>query len=267
MKILICYYSGSGNTKLCCEYIKDKLKDNEVELFDIVRNRELCIDNFDIIGFATFTDLLAAPKRFIDFVDSLVQQDNKPAFVFNTFGFISGHTVAHMRNLVRDKGFNVLIGHSLHVPENYPPMIKIGKGFEDSPNFKELDGFNRFIENLTISIETIHSNEIISHKIRIPFLFRLIPVLSRSRSKKEFGEQNVKPELCKECGLCANGCPYGAVKMEPKPIFDHNKCYGCWYCYNICKNKAVYTSKFNGEFQYPKPLKSLKDKLGLLHSN
>lgn len=261
MRILICYYSGSGNTKLCCEFIKNKLNDCEVELYDLVRDSNLSIDNYDIIGFATFTDLLAAPQRFIDFVDSLDQQSNKYAFVFNTFGFISGHTINHMRRLVAKKGFNVLAGHSLHVPENYPPMIRSGKSFEDSPSPKDMDGFNKFINNLIISVKALKADEIIKHRIKFPFIFKFIPVLSRRITKKEFGKQDVKPELCKECGLCAKGCPYDAVVMNPKPVFDHIKCHGCWFCYNICKNKAIYTPKFDGECQYPKPSDKLLEKL------
>lgn len=261
MKVLICYYSGSGNTKLCCNYIGNKLRDCSVDLFDIVRDRSLNIDNYDVIGFATFTDLLAAPQKFIDFVDSLKQQNNKPAFVFNTFGFITGHTIDHMRRLVKNKGFSVLAGHALHVPENYPPMIRAGKGFEDAPNSKEMNKFNRFIDNLELSLASVNSDMIISHKIKIPFLFRLIPVFSRRITKKEFGIHNVKSELCRECGLCAKGCPYDAITMDPKPVFNHDKCHGCWYCYNICRNKAVYTPKFSGECQYPKPIDKLREKL------
>lgn len=261
MKIIICYYSGSGNTKLCCEYIINKLEDIEVDMFDIVRDRDFNPDCYDAIGFATFTDLLAAPQRFIDFVDSLKLQNNKPAFVFNTFGFISGHTVDHMRKLVSKKGFDVLAGHSLHVPENYPPMIRNGKGFEDSPSPKEMDGFNNFISNLNISLNSLNGKEIIKHKVKVPFIYKITPVLSRRITKKEFGKQDIKQDLCRECGLCAKGCPYNAVSMEPKPVFNHDKCHGCWFCYNICKNKAVFTPKFSGECQYPKPIDKLRDKL------
>ena len=38
MKGIICYYSGSGNTKLAANCIKKKIKNADFELCDIVKN-------------------------------------------------------------------------------------------------------------------------------------------------------------------------------------------------------------------------------------
>lgn len=261
MKILVCYYSGSGNTKLACEYIKSRLKPFEVELFDIVRERNIQPDQYDMIGFATFTDLLAAPQKLMDFIDSLDVQNGKPAFVFNTYGFISGHTALHMKQLVSAKGFDVLAGFSLHMPENFPPMIRRGHGFENAPSPKELRQFDAFLDRLEASISSLDTDQRVTHNIRIPFIFRIIPVFSRKRTKKDFGIQQVSADLCRGCGVCQKGCPYAAIEMNPQPVFDHDKCHGCWYCYNICPSKAVTTAQFKGEHQYPRPSKKLKEKM------
>lgn len=37
MRGVICYYSGSGNTKLACRYIAKRLKQIQVDLFDITK--------------------------------------------------------------------------------------------------------------------------------------------------------------------------------------------------------------------------------------
>ena len=70
-------------------------------------------------------------------------------------------------------------------------------------------------------------------------------------------------EFCIECGTCEKGCPYGAIKLDPKPKFDIEKCNGCWYCYNHCSNKAIYTKNFRGEGHYLKSIDQLKEKLKL----
>ena len=77
----------------------------------------------------------------------------------------------------------------------------------------------------------------------------------------DFGMQDVNDSLCIECGTCEKICPYGAITMDPKPVFDHDICNGCWACYNHCNQKAIFTEKLSGEFQYPKPEKQLVDKL------
>ena len=38
MKGIICYYSGSGNTKLALEYMSKKITNTDFELYNIVRN-------------------------------------------------------------------------------------------------------------------------------------------------------------------------------------------------------------------------------------
>lgn len=194
MKGIICYYSGSGNTKLAINYIKNKTKNADFELYDIVRSELPDLSEYDIIGFATFTDFWGVPQYFCSFFDEIAPQPNKYAFVFNTFGFISGKTLKHFAKLAQSKEFNVLCGHSLHTPESYLPMRSRNRTYDTSPNPKEL--------------------------------------------KK-------------------------AVQLDSNPVFDHRKCNGCWSCYNHCPEGAIYTAKFKGEGQYPKPSKELKSKLAL----
>ncbi|MHA2272131.1 MAG: hypothetical protein ACXACI_09730 [Candidatus Hodarchaeales archaeon] len=40
-------------------------------------------------------------------------------------------------------------------------------------------------------------------------------------------------------------------------------CYGCWYCFNHCPEKAIYTEKYRGIGHYPKLLSQLKEKLAV----
>jgi len=45
--------------------------------------------------------------------------------------------------------------------------------------------------------------------------------------------------LCSGCGTCERECPYGAVKVEGKPVFDYGKCYGCNRCVELCPRKLL----------------------------
>ena len=99
-------------------------------------------------------------------------------------------------------------------------------------------------------------------KLRPDKPLSLLPAFSRTKARKDMGEKFVDESLCTECDTCRKLCPYGAIELEPKPVFDMAKCYGCWSCYNHCPTKAVYTKKFRGEGHYPGPLAQLKEKLG-----
>jgi ferredoxin len=264
LKGIICYYSGSGNTRLACQYIANNIKNIEFELFNIVKEGIPDFASYDVAGFACFTDFIEPPYLFRTFLDKLTRQNGKPAFVFNTYGFINGKTRITLDKWVSAKGFKVLAGHSLHTPESYPPMIAGGMANEQAPNEKELSEFNGFISGLERSFYLLRNGKEV--KVKRPVADTLIgslPLFSRTRSKNEMGIKYVDAELCKECHTCEKLCPYKAIKLDPKPVFDMTRCYGCWSCYNHCANKAIYTKKFRGVGQYPKPISQLKDKLKL----
>lgn len=261
MKGIICYYSGSGNTELACQYIVKNTKNIEFDLFNIVKDGIPDLEQYNMVGFATFTNFLGPPYLVQTFIEKLPKQ-NKLAFVFNTYGFISGKTLKVLAKWVTAKGFKVIIGHSLHTPESYPPMIVSGRGNERAPNEKEMNDFNNFISELNKLIYLLkEGKEIKRKKISIGLLNRLLPMFSRTKARRNMGKKYVDESLCTECGICEKLCPYKAIELNPKPIFNMNKCYGCWACYNHCPNKAIYTKKYRGIGHYPEPNNQLKKKL------
>ncbi|MBU4444819.1 EFR1 family ferrodoxin [bacterium] len=262
MRGIVCYYSGSGNTKLACQYIVKNIKHIEIDIFNIVKDGIPDLRKYNIVGFAAFTDFLGPPYLAQTFIEKLPQQDNKPAFVFNTYGFISGKTLKILDKWVTAKGFKIIAGHSLHTPESYPPMIAGGRGNEQAPSKKEMNEFNSFISELDQLLYFLgEGKEIQRKKMSVGLLNSLLPAFSRSKARKDMGEKYIDDTLCKECGTCEKLCPYEAIKLNPKPIFNMTKCYGCWACYNHCPNKAIYTKKYRGIGYYPKPHNQLMEKL------
>lgn len=262
MKGIICYYSGSGNTKLACNYIKNKIKNINFDLFNIVNEEAPDFDIYDIVGFATFADYGLPPKLMYSFVENLEKQNNKAAFVFNTYGCLSRNTLTELSVLVTKNGFEVLSGFSLHTPENFPPMRKLGMAFDNYPKEKDIQRFDTFIMDLDKIIEQINcGRKVENRKLKTDIFAKLYKPSKKSLAEKEFGIQKVNNELCTECKVCTNGCPYHAISMKPKPVFNHEKCAGCWFCYNHCKQKAIYTPKFKGDYQYSNPNDQMKRKL------
>ena len=78
------------------------------------------------------------------------------------------------------------------------------------------------------------------------------------------GEKFVDANACTECGICRDRCPYEAINLDPKPVFDHTKCYGCWSCYNHCPAQAISTKKIKGVPQYARPNDLLQNKIASL---
>ena len=261
MKALICCYSGSGSTRLACQYIAENIVNADFDLFNAVKDGDPPLGEYDVVGFAAFTDFLGVPYLMGQFIRGLEGQ-GKPAFVFNTYGFISGRTLKRLEKLATAQNFQVIAGHSLHTPECYPPMIVRGRGYENAPKEEEMEKFSGFISDLDQMFGDIKAGkEVRGQKIKLAFPFSVLPAFSRTRARKDMGEKFVDESLCTECGTCRKLCPYSAIELDPKPVFDMGKCYGCWSCYNHCPQKAIYTKKYRGVGHYPKPNEQLKEKL------
>jgi ferredoxin len=262
MKGVICYYSGSGNTKLACKAIIRNLAQVEFDLYDITKKKPLDAEQYDLWGFATFTDFVGPPQLFISFMEGLPVQKDRWAFILNTYGYINGRTLLEIDKIVNARGFRVLAGHSLHTPESYPPMIAAGRGNEQAPNEQELRTFKTFVADLKEKVSMLQTGQTPSPStLRVGLVDRFIPVYRRTHTRDEMGEKFVDDGICKACGVCEKRCPYHAITLAPKPVFDMGKCYGCWACYNHCPNHAIYTRKYRGKGYYPRPLEELRQKL------
>jgi ferredoxin len=260
MRVLICYFSGSGNTKLACDYIAGKIRGAEFEFFNICENKTPDFGPYDVVGFAAFADFWGPSPKFKAFISSLPACPGKPAFVFNTFGMFNGATLRVMRDMVTQKGFRVFAGHALHMPENIPTMIVAGMANEQAPNDREMAGLNGFIgllSNYFSSPESLSR----SKPMKVPFRDRLFPEVPRFVGKWGMGPKFVDIGLCTKCGKCVKVCPYGAIRMAELPVFEEKKCMTCWACYNHCPTRAIYTKKFRDKGHYPAPIAAVRDKL------
>lgn len=260
MKGIICYYSSTGNTRLACKYVAGNIE-VPFDLVDVVKSRKVDLEPYDVVGFATFTDFGGPPHLFQTFMEGLPQQRGKLAFVFNTYGFMSIKTLRILARTAAAKGFHVIAGHSLNTPESYPPMIARGRGAEEAPDEQRMRDFDAFVSTLGQLLEMAKNGQAIERsRVRVGLLNSILPARSRTTARQDMGAKYVDESLCSECGTCEKGCPYGAIRLDPRPIFEMSKCYGCWRCYNRCPEHAIYTEKYRGPY-YPKPNDQLEQKL------
>lgn len=49
----------------------------------------------------------------------------------------------------------------------------------------------------------------------------------------------IDPDLCNNCGLCAQHCRFGAILVEDSYSVDELACEGCGVCEELCPQKAI----------------------------
>ncbi len=264
MNISLCYYSSTGNTQLACRYIARKIDHAQFDLIDSVKNGPVDLSSYDVVGFATSTFYMGVPYLFSDFIKRLPWQDGKPAFVFNTYGMMSGPTLKMLEKLVTARGFHVIAGHSFLTPESYPPFIVKGWDNKDAPGEKEMAGFNQFIAQLTDRLGALQAGKQVERaRIKIGLFDSLMRPGSLAKARKEIGPLCVDETLCDGCGTCGQVCPHGAIEFAFKPIFNSEPCRGCWTCFNHCPQQAIFTHKIRGMGHYPKPNEQFAAKLAI----
>ncbi len=72
-----------------------------------------------------------------------------------------------------------------------------------------------------------------------------IPIM-RQKLVLEGITAKVEPDMCVGCGLCVEGCPFGAIELKlGKAVVNAALCKGCGLCNASCRSGAIQQSGFN----------------------
>jgi flavodoxin len=78
MRGVICYYSGSGNTRLACRYLAARLG-SDFDLVDVIKEPAVDVTPYGVVGLAASTDFWGMPRYFETFLSKLPAQVGKPS--------------------------------------------------------------------------------------------------------------------------------------------------------------------------------------------
>lgn len=261
-KSAIIHFSTTGNTFLACQYLSRRIPQIDFDLIDVKSMNGFDPSQYESVGFASYCDFQGPPRLLLSKISRIPRVDRMPSFVLITYAAIHGHTMKTLKKAVEERGFRVLSGHALRMPENYPPMRKKGMRGDDKPDSNDLEGFQNYIRRLSDDLVAHHlGKKVEEKKIKIGLFNTFFRGKDRSKAKKQMGEKKVDEGLCTKCGLCERSCGYDVIGLHPFPVFDENKCMGCFSCYNVCPVGAISTGKITNEYRYGGPPEELKKKM------
>lgn len=240
-KILLFYFSGTGNTKWVVQKMASHLTalGNKVVLASCEEEVNLGQEVYDaeVIGIAFPIYGSFAPILFQRFLDQLPCFENKPLFALTCAGYAAGDVLWHTVKPLRKKGYvpfllgNFMMGNNLHLPILSPLHVT---GPEKM--VRKLRRAHVKVEHLAKLIDKGKTHM----EGRDPF-GKLLGMSQRGVIEKFVGRcfGGFSVQSCIQCGWCVKNCPVQNIEFSDSGVKFLNHCMLCMRCYNFCDDKAI----------------------------
>lgn len=247
---MIIYFSGTGNSRYCAQYLAHHLGEELLDAGHYIRNQIAA----DLITgkpwiFVCPTYAWQLPRIFADFIRSGNFAGSTDAYFIMTCGDDIGDAAAYIKPLCQEKGLRFHGVLQVVMPENYIARY-------DVPDEKEsLEIIARARPVLREAVNCIRMEEDLPE----------VPVTLDGKAKSStfnafFYRTIVKDkdffvkDSCISCGKCAEGCVRNNIRLENgKPVWGGH-CTHCMACICGCPVEAIeYGKKSKGKPRYQCP--------------
>lgn len=249
MKVLLIYFSGTGNTKILTELYRAELENNNCEVTVVSlpdSGEQINPAAFDLIGIGYPIHAFNAPEIILDYCKALKKlpknADKKRAFIYKTSGEpvrMSDASSLKMRKILKKRGYEVYGEYQYVMPYN------IIFRHSDKAAYRMLETAKALVP---VDAKEILSN--IKHLPDKPPFGGLVSWVLRIEhpGARLIGRfYHVEKDKCKDCGLCVNTCPAKNINYDKngKIVFGGN-CMMCMRCAFNCPKNAINLGLFNG---------------------
>jgi len=269
MKLLILYFSGTGNTDYIARYIENKL-----QIYSQIMNISLLtIENcspdelkeYDIICFGFPVFELSAPEIIKSFLANLSPIQNKGVFIFCTMGLWDGNAIRKIYKPFKENGYHFLGSQSFIMPgtDGLVMLDKKSKYVTKAleKDFKQLPKVDKLTTRIIDIAKKLSSGENIEDlSVKPPFKiastiigppFHLLYLIMVNFMKKRLYAN----EDCTFCQLCVKNCPVQNISIIDKEIVFGDQCVMCLRCIHQCPAEAIQIGKMTlGKFRWHGPL-------------
>lgn len=256
MKILICYFSGTGNTKRVVDKFEEEFKKQGV-IVDTFRveneNFNFDVDSYDKIGLAYPIHAFNAPSIIFDFIKKFPKlKKETPLFIIKTSGEpLKLNNISSLKPASLLKKKNLVLKNEYHYCMPYNIIFR----HTDSMAYKMWETAKKLIP--IDAMEILSGKEIKLKKFplgrALAFLFRVEHWGGRFN-----GKRYKVNEKCNQCHMCEKICPTHNIKIENGVFHFGKNCIMCMRCAFLCKQNAIEIGLFkkwkvNGPYNFQKP--------------
>ena len=264
MKILICYFSGTGNTKKVADkfvscFTEQNHEADAVAVESVFEGKKLTdkfltqVKNADLLGFGYPIHAFNAPAIVLEFAKRLPKLTNKKrAFVFNTSGEplkLNNISSVKLCKLLKRRNVDVVAEYHYCMPYNIM--------------FRHSDEMAHKMWSVAEQLIPLDVADLLNGKCQ-----RLEKVSCQSGvawvmrcehwGGRLNGRQYKVSDECVHCGKCVNICPTHNITVKNGKFKFGRKCLMCMRCALLCPKNAIKIGwfnkwKVNGPYSFEQP--------------
>lgn len=256
MRLLLIYFSGTGNTDYVARYLAHKIESEPVgiELRSIEWQPAEAVTGFDllVVGFPVYA--ADSPEFVQTYLRRLPPGEGRGAFVFCTKGAYAGSAVQRNLRRLHGKGYVPLGGGSVLMPGT-DGLSMVGK---DSwmarkameKDYDHLEDADRLAEELSATLRALLAGRPVE-KLGRPLPRRTVGGLSDGvwaaayRASEGYCRARLHADQrCEGCSLCARVCPVDNVELQDSRPHFADRCILCLRCLHACPQEAIQIARF-----------------------
>ena len=236
MKSIIFYRSSyKGNTLKIAQSMSDALS---AELVPIDNAPQICLSDYDLIGFGSAINFAAHDIRLQRFVSGQYLK-GKNVFVFSTRcrPFLGAYH-KHLKKIIEAKGGIIVGEFSCQGFDRTGPWVLMDGYNKSRPNERDRFKARLFAEKLRWKLHPlafIYKDPVTGYSESVP--------IRRKNSDIVAGNKVVflNTTTCVHCKKCINICPMHIFDYEDKVLpVNENNCIQCRLCADNCPTSSIY---------------------------
>jgi len=230
----LAYFSPTGTTRSIVQAVARGINQNTADQIDVtkpnVRKKQLQTSENDLLVVAVPVYIGRVPALLSEWLYA-IKADKTPTVGIVVYGNRDYEdALLELKDIMKKSG-GIPIACAAYIGEHSfsSSETPIAEARPDTSDLNHAEIFGRKINEKLLSISSVDQISDINIPGNYPY---------RGDSKLWSVDFIAISNECTQCGICAEGCPVGAIDSENSNLIDKEKCITCCACIKNCPQNA-----------------------------